>query len=571
MAYLDAFKGNDSLIKSLGEGNAHMIWALALYLEESDFDALASEALTDGNDDKKIDFVYLDRVSERVVFAQGYYAKTGHESAPSNKASDLNTAAAWLFSGDPAHVPAQLRPVLSECRAALDDGEVKTIELLYVHNLPESVNVAKELNTAREYLRKSLGGNDTTTVIARELGSSRIEHLFATQESHIAVKDEILCPALPTLTEKGPDWDAGVFSVPGVWLHELFETHGDALFSANYRGFLGITKRRKINTEIRSTAEGRPQDFWVYNNGITLLTLGMKPVKDGTRLTGVSIINGAQTTGSIGSVDADRHDLKAVRVLCRVIQCQSSERISDIVKYNNTQNEIRTWDQYANDAEQVRIEKEFADLGKQYSRKRGFHAKAENIIGIEEVAQPLLAFQSRFQDANRSRNIVFERAPQYKLAFEGRKARHILFVHALSRAIDARRIDLKEKSTAGKIISVEEDQLKLLRNLRFKYFLISVVAKCLEPVLNAKVSVDTVGFSSEAAKNQTIIELVAAWVPVVETLLSLVATQVTAERLPDELREEGIVDRIARAVSGIVYASKAHLNFDAFRTLVLPT
>ena len=72
MAYDDAFRANASLIKSVGEGNAHLVWAMAMYLEEPDFEALASEALTDGPNDKKIDFIYLDRDAKRIVFAQGY-------------------------------------------------------------------------------------------------------------------------------------------------------------------------------------------------------------------------------------------------------------------------------------------------------------------------------------------------------------------------------------------------------------------------------------------------------------------------------------------------------------------
>jgi hypothetical protein len=140
MAYIDAFRANGSLITLLGEGNAHLIWTLGLYLDEPDLEALASESLTDGPNDKKIDFILLDRDGKRIVFAQGFYAQAKRDAAPSNKASDLNTAAAWLFSGDINGVPPAMRPTIEECRAALAEGEVESIELLYVHNLPESVN-----------------------------------------------------------------------------------------------------------------------------------------------------------------------------------------------------------------------------------------------------------------------------------------------------------------------------------------------------------------------------------------------------------------------------------------------
>jgi hypothetical protein len=158
MANDSALKANPTLIKTLGDAKAHLAWAMALYLEEPDIEALASEALTDGPDDKKIDFIYLDRDAKRIVLAQGYYGKAKKDPAPSNQAADLNTACAWLLSGSTTQIPEQLQPAIEECRSALKDGEVDAIDLLYVHNFPESVNVARELQTVAHHLRNTLGG-----------------------------------------------------------------------------------------------------------------------------------------------------------------------------------------------------------------------------------------------------------------------------------------------------------------------------------------------------------------------------------------------------------------------------
>jgi hypothetical protein len=542
---------------------------MAMYLEEPDVEGLASEALTDGPDDKKIDFIYIDRDAKRIVFAQGYHGTAKKDAAPANKASDLNTAAAWLLSGDIEQVPAQLRSVIEECRTALKDGDIESVELLYVHNFPESVNVNKELQTAEQHLRKAFGDASPITVTSKEFGDSTIEHLYLSQESFMDVKDEIPCPSKIEFTESGPKWEASVMSVPGLWLHELYHKYGDKLFSANYRGFLGITRRRRINTGIRQSAETTPKDFWVFNNGITLLTTGKKVGKDGVKLVGISIINGAQTSGSIGSVDLKSNELKDVKVLCRVIECTDPETINDIVKYNNTQNEIKTWDQYSNDAEQNRIAKEFADLGHTYVRKRGFRSKGDQ-IGIEEVAQPLLAFHGRYQDAIRGKNQTFERKPLYTNAFDGKKARRILFVHTLARAVDERRIELKGKSSLGAIISLEEEQLALLRNLRFKQFLIAVVARTLETVLGRKVDVNTVAFTPDAAKaaSNSLLGLAARWTPLVETILSFVSTKVTPAELSKRFFEEGFLDEVAKHVGVLLLASKASSQHADFVKLV---
>jgi len=570
MAYIDAFRANKELVDKLGESNAHLIWVLGMLLQESDLEALASASLTDGSDDKKIDLLHLDRDGGRIILAQGYFSKTSKDTAPANKASDLNTAAAWLFSGDLSIVPKQLHASISDCREALEEGEISSVDVFYVHNLPESINVNRELQTVANHFREFLRDLPTITVTVKELGAPSIEHLFASQESHIEVTDEIICPSKVIFNETGPGWEAGVMSVPGSWLHSLYTKYDEALFSANYRGFLGFSKRRKINTAIRATAETSPEDFWVYNNGITLVTLGLSEIRDGTRLTGISIINGAQTTGSIGNVDVTKHDIKKVRVLCRVIICQGPEKIGNIIKYNNTQNEITTWDQYSSDPEQVRIQQEFEQLGYVYERKRGFRPRAD-AIGIEDVAQPLVAFQGRYSEANRGRNRIFERNQVYKQAFDGKKARHILLVYTLARAIDERRIELKKKSSEGRIIGLEEHQLLLLRNLRFKFFLLAVLAGCLEPLLGFKVDLATVAYSPNAANasKRTFISLIAECLPVVTSVLTLFCTQVKPDNLSDWMTRDKAVDTLSQMISAILYSTQSANQFAGWRELIV--
>ena len=72
--YEAAFKAHKNLITQLGEGNAFLVWSMGLVIDETDLYALASECLTDSNNDKKIDFICLDNEDRKIVFAQGYYS-----------------------------------------------------------------------------------------------------------------------------------------------------------------------------------------------------------------------------------------------------------------------------------------------------------------------------------------------------------------------------------------------------------------------------------------------------------------------------------------------------------------
>lgn len=188
-----------------------------------------------------------------------------------------------------------------------------------------------------------------------------------------------------------------------------------------------------------------------------------------TKLTGCSIINGAQTTGSIGQIDDKKHDLSRVRVLARIVACGHQDTVRSIVRFNNTQNEITTWDQYSNTETQRRIYDEFKLLGHGYSLKRGFGQSISG-LGIEVVAQPLLAFAGALDDASRGKNTIFDRKASYNRAFEGKSAKHILFVYTLSRAIDQLRAELKDLNSQGKLLDTQENHLRVARNVRFKFF-----------------------------------------------------------------------------------------------------
>jgi hypothetical protein len=555
MNHLSAFKKQTELITEFGVGNAHLVWVMSLYLDNASPISLGSECVTDGGDDKKIDFIKLDRDLRKIVFSQGYYTNKTVESAPANKASDLNTASAWLISGELSQVPINLKAIIEECRNAINENEIDQIELLYVHNLPESVNVSKELDTAAKHLSAVLSKELEITVLYKELGLENTERLFLMQETAIIIQEKIECPAKIEYQEKGPNWTASIMSVPGYWLRDLFLKYGDELFSANYRGFLGVNRRRKINSGIKSTAEKQPQNFWVYNNGITILTTKVLKEKTGVVIEGISIINGAQTTGSIGTLEGST-DLNNVKVLTRLIECSNHDTIDEIVKFNNTQNKITTWDKFSNDPQQKRIQEEFINYGHNYSLKRGFDNNSQ--LGIEVVAQPTIALQGYFQEANGGKNGVFESDKMYRNAFEEKKAKHLLFAYIIARTLDERRNELKHKLNAGSIIDLEKKQLSLLRNLRFKYFFISVFGKTLDVLLGKNVDLNQVGFTPNYCKlsNKTVNDLIAELTPIINLVLTYSSTLIKAE-YTDYFRSEENANIISEQVKSIIYAQEA--------------
>ena len=207
---------------------------------------LAAEAMTDGSNDKKIDFCHLDRTTQCAVVAQGYTSKEwGKKAAPANKASDLIAAVGWLFSGDMDQVPEKLRTVAIDLRRAVNEGEINRLDFLYIHNCQESDNVENELRTAAKTASDVIQ-NKAIAVGHRELGIGELESLCLATESEILVQDTFTVPAKNVIEETEKAWRSIVTTMPGNWLYELHARHGNRLFStANYRDYLWGADQRE--------------------------------------------------------------------------------------------------------------------------------------------------------------------------------------------------------------------------------------------------------------------------------------------------------------------------------------
>src|SRR5262249_46388490 len=146
------------------------------------------------------------------------------------------------------------------------------------------------------------GLNLGATVEVVELGLRQTEALYLTSIGSIQITDKVELPAKSLISETGPGWSAYVLLLNGAKLHELYEQHKNALFSANLRDFLGTRKTSgNVNNGMKKTIENAPGNFFVLNNGVTLVTKKTEHDEQNEKLTihGVSVVNGAQTTGVI--------------------------------------------------------------------------------------------------------------------------------------------------------------------------------------------------------------------------------------------------------------------------------
>ena len=173
-------------------------------------------------------------------------------------------------------MPVSLQNAAEQVREALETNTITSIDIWYVHNLPESKNVADELDrvvaSCESLVRRLYPNANVESVSSQEIGRTTLANWYRGSKAPVLVSDSFEFETRGGFSSQGTNWEAYSTSVRASWLREFFTKHGRDLFSANVRDYLGSRRSDKnINNNINFTAIDHPDMFWVYNNGITAL------------------------------------------------------------------------------------------------------------------------------------------------------------------------------------------------------------------------------------------------------------------------------------------------------------
>ncbi|HBX9334252.1 TPA: hypothetical protein MIK03_29590, partial [Klebsiella pneumoniae] len=113
---------------------------------------------------------------------------------------------------------------------------------------------------------------------------------------------------------------------------------------------------------------------------------------------GMSIVNGAQTTGALGTLP--RLPPESVKVQARFIKVKDADAdlIQNIIQYNNSQNKVEASDFRSTDKIQKRLKNEFASIpDAEYDGGRRGGAESvirrkTNLLPSYTVGQALMSF-----------------------------------------------------------------------------------------------------------------------------------------------------------------------------------
>lgn len=512
------------------------LFALALRFGVEDVIACAADALVDGGGDRKNDLIFVDEESGCAAVMQCYHAARMRQAAPSDKAADLNTAMTWVLATPKKDLPKEISSQAKRLRDAIASGTIRELHVLYVHNCPESANVDNELKGVSASTRALLDApklhGSSVSLFVQEVGSATLERWYMDTHSPIIVSDEcrFKCDSGFDLSEK--NWDAFVTAVRADELRSLYKQHGTRLFSANVRDYLGSrSSESNINYGIKKTLTESPTNFWVFNNGVTAITNKFKFDKKRNEVIvqGISIVNGAQTTGAIASALETSGPCDAL-VPIRFVSVSSDELVADIVQFNNSQNQITASDFRSTDPVQRRLKKEMSELREaeyEGGRRGGVQdaiKRRANLLPSYTVGQALTAFHGNPLLAYNGKSSIWNDDRNYSDIFNERTtARHIVFVFGLLRSIETARLRLRKQQSdaANSMKKSDQEQLAYFHNSGSIYVLIYALSESLEDILD-----DTVPDKFKLAFGSLVSPKKATehWTPIVQAFLPLVNT-----------------------------------------------
>ena len=532
-----------------------LLYALELRYNIEDIDTVASNSITEGNNDKKMDLVYIDEENGRVLVAQSYIAEDITKTeAKENKASDLNTAASWLFAMPEEDLPDRIKSHVLEVRRLLKEDNLSEVIFWYCHNLPESTNVSTALKSVEQTSKAFLDKNyseTTVSIFAIEIGINSIEEFYLSKTTPILVTDEFELNINNGYEITSDDWNAYVTTIDAIWLYETYKKFATKLFSANIRDYLGSRRSDKnINFGIKDTVATDAKQFWIYNNGLTALvnSYDLSKISSGIlTVNGLSIVNGAQTTGAIGTSTEEPQNVK---IPIRFIKCDNQKTVLNIIKYNNSQNKILASDFRSNDSIQNKISKSFKDNTKYtYGIRRGGEtdstSRITDFISAIIAAQSLAAFIEKPKMAYHQKNKIWEIDKYYNLVFNDLvNYKNILISFSLLKTIEVVKKDFMDKRSRDDMKKIEKTHLEYLRQRGSIYLFMSAISASLEIILDRKI---TNRFHLKFKNINDVNEMISLWKPIV--MATLPYTVALQKSLNDGIRSD---EKVKEAINNFV-------------------
>lgn len=423
-------------------------------------------SITNGPNDGGINFVYYDDEESKVVLGQCKYTEN---MKLNDIISELNKMSSTVENFKKAYTGTYNKKLKTNLQNALDrlpDESAGNVEYcIFTTSDINQNDVTNKLHT-----ENNLYSKDMVSVYGVSEINSQIKELIEKAKTVNEYKIEIDYPhnVLQYETDNVSGIMVNMSSESLVRMYDKFKDEG--LFDLNIRKYI---KNKTVDEGIKETLDKERDNFWFYNNGLTIAC--SEYVLDGNKvkLYDFSIVNGGQTTNRIGNYKGSNND--KFYLPCKIISIKNDDQklYSKIAEATNSQKPINPRDLKSNSPEMKMLQRWLGKEGVYLEIKRGEKKKLKNIKSIknDELGQLLLSFGYQQPGTARSgKRNIFENKPLYNKLYrvnyekDPNKKEFVLDLIKLSEDYSIIEADLKNGTT------ISDDEKIVLSNAKYVIF-----------------------------------------------------------------------------------------------------
>ncbi|TPW04114.1 MAG: hypothetical protein FD125_1308 [bacterium] len=360
--------------------------------------SVAGAAVTDTYNDGGLDAIHFDPRTDTLFLVQAKWSAVGNARLDDVAANKFLAGIRDLLAGNFDKFDTKIRAKEPEVRSVLESQRPIRLRLVSVHTgtQPSPPHVLRKFD---EFVNELNGGVPVASF--EEFDQAGVYGLITAETVAPKIKLQVVLN----------DW--GLIEQPYLAYYgkvhlsnvaSWWEEHRNFLFAQNLR----LYRSSDVNSALESTLSKAPENFWYFNNGITVICDSVTKSLAGApdrklglfNCDGVSVVNGAQTVGTVGTIVGailGGEDPEAAFVQVRIISLEKCppDFARQITRATNLQNAVGNREFAGMDPLQHRLATDFTLDGRRYVYKAGEpDPKGEEGCGIVEATQALASERS---------------------------------------------------------------------------------------------------------------------------------------------------------------------------------
>jgi len=270
--------------------------AYALHINASASIEESANAITDGYNDNGIDAIFYDNQQNLLYLVQSKMIDEGAGEPDTGEMGKFSNGITDLIEEKYDRFNEKLQKKLPVIKDAFSDSQIKLNIILSYTGKGFGIHNQRVINDLIAFLNES-----TEWAFFSDFNLRSMHDSLNTILAGKPIESEISLSNWGTIDEP---FVAYYGQISAYDLAFLWKNNRKKLFAENIRNFIGLSD---INSGILRTIENEPENFIYFNNGVTILSRSIKPLPARTvgkttglfDCKGLSIINGAQTVGSL--------------------------------------------------------------------------------------------------------------------------------------------------------------------------------------------------------------------------------------------------------------------------------